>query len=64
MQESSISEKIKELRTDLKMNQKNFSAAIGIRQSTLSSYENGVVTPSIDYCSEISCLFGLVIWII
>lgn len=46
MQESSISEKIKELRTDLKMNQKNFSAAIGIRQSTLSSYENGVVTPS------------------
>ena len=28
------------------MNQKNFSAAIGIRQSTLSSYENGVVTPS------------------
>ena len=30
MQESSISEKIKELRTDLKMNQKNFSAAIGI----------------------------------
>ena len=48
MQESSISEKIKELRTDLKMNQKNFSAAIGIRQSTLSSYENGVVTPSND----------------
>ena len=46
MQESSISEKIKELRTDLKMNQKNFSTAIGIRQSTLSSYENGVVTPS------------------
>ena len=40
MQESSISEKIKELRTDLKMNQKNFSVAIGIRQSTLSSYEN------------------------
>ena len=36
MQESSISEKIKELRTDLKMNQKNFSAAIGIRQPTLS----------------------------
>ena len=30
MQESSISEKIKELRTDLKMNQKNFSAAIGM----------------------------------
>ena len=38
MQESSISEKIKELRTDLKMNQKNFSAAIGIRQSTSVSY--------------------------
>ena len=46
MQKSSISEKIKELRTNLEMNQKNFSAAIGIRQSTLSSYENGIVTPS------------------
>ena len=34
MQESSISEKIKELRTDLKMNQKNFSlkAMISISQ--------------------------------
>ena len=48
MQESSISEKIKELRTDMKMNQKIFTAAICIRQSTLSSYENGEVTPSND----------------
>ena len=56
MQESSISEKIKELRTDLKMNQKNFSAAIGIRQSTLSSYENGVVTPSNDVLLENFCV--------
>ena len=46
MHKSYISEKIKELRTNLEMNQKNFSAAIGIRQSTLSSYENGIVTPS------------------
>ena len=59
MQESSISEKIKELRTDLKMNQKNFSAAIGIRQSTLSSYENGVVTPSNDVLLTIAQKFGL-----
>ena len=57
MQESSISEKIKELRTDLKMNQKNFSAAIGIRQSTLSSYENGVVTPSNDVLLTIAQKF-------
>ena len=52
-----ISEKIKELRTDLKMNQKNFSAAIGIRQSTLSSYENGVVTPSNDVLLTIAQKF-------
>ena len=57
LQESSISEKIKELRTDLKMNQKNFSAAIGIRQSTLSSYENGVVTPSNDVLLTIAQKF-------
>ena len=57
MQESSISEKIKELRTDLKMNQKNSSAAIGIRQSTLSSYENGVVTPSNDVLLTIAQKF-------
>ena len=57
MQESSISEKIKELRTDLKMNQKNFSVAIGIRQSTLSSYENGVVTPSNDVLLTIAQKF-------
>ena len=58
LQESSISEKIKELRTDLKMNQKNFSAAIGIRQSTLSSYENGVVTPSNDVLLTIAQKFS------
>ena len=57
MQESSISEKIKDPRTDLKMNQKNFSAAIGIRQSTLSSYENGVVTPSNDVLLTIAQKF-------
>ena len=39
------------------MNQKNFSAAIGIRQSTLSSYENGVVTPSNDVLLTIAQKF-------
>ena len=57
MQESSVAEKIKELRTDLKMNQKNFAAAIGIRQSTLSSYENCVVTPSNDVLLTIAQKF-------
>ena len=57
MQESSVAEKIKELRTDLKMNQKNFAVAIGIRQSTLSSYENGVVTPSNDVLLTIAQKF-------
>ena len=41
MQESSISEKIKELRTDLKMNQKNFYRQLLVYVSQLySSYEN------------------------
>lgn len=57
MQESSIAEKIKELRTDFKMNQKNFAEAIGIKQSTLSSYENGVVTPSNDVLLTIAKKF-------
>jgi transcriptional regulator with XRE-family HTH domain len=57
MQESSIAEKIKELRTDFKINQKNFAEAIGIKQSTLSSYENGVVTPSNDVLLTIAKKF-------
>lgn len=57
MQESSIAEKIKELRTDFKMNQKNFAESIGIKQSTLSSYENGVVTPSNDVLLTIAKKF-------
>lgn len=59
MHESSIAEKIKELRTDLKMNQKNFAESIGIKQSTLSSYENGVVTPSNDVLLTIAKKFNV-----
>jgi transcriptional regulator with XRE-family HTH domain len=39
------------------MNQKNFAEAIGIKQSTLSSYENGVVTPSNDVLLTIAKKF-------
>lgn len=46
MSDASFGEKIKLLRNEQRMNQKLFSEIIGIKQSTLSSYENGVVTPS------------------
>ena len=37
----SISERLKELRADLKMNQSDFASLINTNQSTLSAYENG-----------------------
>ena len=58
MQESSISEKNKKSYELIwRWIRKNFSAAIGIRQSTLSSYENGVVTPSNDVLLTIAQKF-------
>ena len=46
MNESTFSDRIKKLRKEHDMNQKEFAEYIGIRQATLSSYEKGTVTPS------------------
>lgn len=48
MQEKNFATQIKELRKSLRMNQKEFAAKLGIRQSTLSSYENEAISPSTD----------------
>ena len=37
-----VGSKLKELRISLDKNQKEFAAMLGVRQSTLSSYENDV----------------------
>lgn len=41
-----IAERIKTLRKMLHLNQSEFCEKLGIKQSTLSSYENGTVSPS------------------
>ena len=41
-----IAERLKTLRKKLGLNQNDFCKEIGIKQSTLSSYENGTVSPS------------------
>lgn len=41
-----IAERIKYLRRKLHLNQSEFCEKLGIKQSTLSSYENGTVSPS------------------
>ena len=41
-----IAERIKQLRKRLHLNQSDFCKNLGIKQSTLSSYENGTVSPS------------------
>lgn len=46
--------KIKELREQLKMTQKEFSNYIGIRQQTLSGYERGVMKPPLDVAKNIA----------
>lgn len=40
-----ITEQIKKLRKSLGLNQNEFCEKLGIKQSTLSSYENGTVSP-------------------
>ena len=46
--------RIKELRTSLKMTQKEFSEYIGINQQTLSGYERGIMKPPLDIVKEIA----------
>lgn len=62
-----IAERLKKLRKELHLNQNDFCERIGIKQSTLSSYENGTVSPSNDvlfaiakeYHVSLDWLFGI-----
>ena len=62
-----IAERIKQLRKKLHLNQSEFCEKLGIKQSTLSSYENGTVSPSNDvlyaiatqYHISLDWLFGI-----
>ena len=59
MQEKNFATQIKVLRKSLGMNQKEFAAKLGIRQSTLSSYENEAISPSTDMLITIAlCLIA------
>lgn len=59
MQEKNFATQIKVLRKSLGMNQKEFAAKLGIRQSTLSSYENEVISPSTDMLITIAKEFNV-----
>ena len=49
-----VKEKLKEIRNDNKMTQKEFSDFVGISQQTLSGYENGKMFPSLEVVKDIS----------
>lgn len=49
-----LGERIKELRRSKEMTQVDFSKFIGCTQATLSSYENGVKSPSLDIILDIA----------
>ncbi len=51
---SKFSDNLKELRHSLNMNQKEFAALIGIAQPSLSGYETGNVSPTLDVLQEIA----------
>lgn len=46
--------RIKELREQLQMSQKDFSNLIGIKQQTLSGYERGIMKPPLDVAKNIA----------
>lgn len=50
----SFSLKLKSLRDDMRMTQKEFSKFIGVTQQTLSGYERGVIKPPIDIAKNIA----------
>ena len=59
MEDKILNKRIKSLRTENGMNQSEFSEKIGITQSTLSSYENGNVSPSLDVLITIAKEFNV-----
>lgn len=54
-----MNERIKELRKHLNMNQTEFGSRIGVKQTTIAGYENGLRTPSDLAVSSICKEFGV-----
>lgn len=59
MEKHIVCERIKALRHDLNISQKEFAGNIGITQPTLSCYEKGSSLPSIDILTRIAVVFGV-----
>lgn len=67
MKHSNFAAQLKDFRFSLGLTQKQFASELNIRQSTLSSYENGTITPSTDvllsiahkYNVSLDWLFGI-----
>lgn len=49
-----FSKRLKELRNDMKLTQKQFAEKIGFTQATLSAYENNPKSPSLDIIIDIA----------
>ena len=49
-----FSKRLKELRNDMKLTQKQFAEKIGFTQATLSAYENNPKSPSLDIIVDIA----------
>ena len=49
-----FAERLRDIRLAMKMSQKDFSAFIGIRQTSLSDYETGKSIPRFDIVSKIA----------
>lgn len=54
--------RIKELRKQLDMNQTEFGARIGVKQTTIAGYENGLRTPLDTVVTSICKEFGVSEW--
>jgi len=52
-------EKIKELREERGISQAQLAQAIGIRQQTISQYENGITQPDIQTIKKLRDFFGV-----
>lgn len=55
----SLGERIKIIRKSNSLSQKIFAEKIGVKQSTLSCYENGISLPSIDVLIRIAFVFDV-----
>lgn len=55
----SFAQKVKKLRTEHKLTQKDFAESIGTTQVTLSSYENGNMNPSLEIVRNIAIKYNV-----